>query len=116
MSDPVDRAGLREMADQLGGWEVIDELLDEYTKGARESLEKIEDAVAAGDAEALRSAAHGLKGSSLQMSVDGVADLSMELEEAGEAGDLDGAEALVGDLRDTLDEAVEVLDAMGEAG
>lgn len=112
MSDPVNRAGLRDMADQLGGWAVIDDLIDEYIKGARGSLGKIEDAVDAGDAEALRSAAHGLKGSSLQMNVDGVADLCRELEEAAEGGDLDGAEELVAETREAFEEAERVLEEM----
>lgn len=116
MSDPVNRAGLRDMADQLGGWEVIDDLIDEYLKGAHGSLQQMEEAVDAGDAEALRSAAHGLKGSSLQMNVDGVADLCLQLEEAGEAGDLEEAEVMVDETREALEEAERVLREMQEEG
>lgn len=115
MTGPVDRAALRQMADQLGGWEVVEELLEEYVGGARESVEAMEEAVEAGDAEALRSEAHGLKGSSLQMNVEGVADLCLQLEEAGEEGDLDGAEDLVRETRETLDEALDILEEMEEA-
>lgn len=108
----VDRAELRKMADQLGGWEVIEELIDEYVKGAREGLEEMEAALEAGDAEALRSAAHGLKGSSLQMNADGVADLCLELEEAGDAGDLEGADELLEETREAVAEAETIFEEM----
>jgi HPt (histidine-containing phosphotransfer) domain-containing protein len=110
----VNRAKLEELADQLGGWEVVDELIDEYLKGAWDTMDDIEAAVEEGDAEALRSAAHSLKGSSLQMNVDGVADLCLELEERGDEGRLDGAGDLAEEARASLEEAERVLNEMRE--
>lgn len=114
MAEPVNRAELRTLADQLGGWEVVDELIDEYLKGAWDTMDDIDAAIQEGDAEALRSAAHSLKGSSLQMNVDGVAELCLELEERGEAGELEGAGKLADEARENLEEAERILEEMRE--
>ena len=55
----------------------------------------IRDAVAGGNADKLRAAAHTLKGSSSSLGARALADLSADLERRGRSGSVEGAAALL---------------------
>ena len=64
------------------------EILQEYLQSAPADVAKVSAAVQAGDASALASAAHALKGASATIGAKGFAAIALELEHAGKAGDL----------------------------
>lgn len=69
-----------------------------YIESAPAQIERMRDAVAAGDSEALRQAAHTLKSSSANLGATRLADLCKELEQRGRDRRLDGAAALLPDV------------------
>ena len=81
--------------------EIIQMFLEDCPLRAAE----IRDAVAKGDAPALKAAAHSLKGSAAYMSASIVRGHAGDLERMGREGELDEAQASV----DALDAAVAVL-------
>ena len=70
-------------------------LIDLYLQSAPDLLGRLRDAVAAGDAEALRQAAHGLKSSSGNLGARPLMALCKTLEERGRMRHLDDAPALL---------------------
>ena len=60
--------------------EILQELFDIYFKEARKSLTEIAKCIENQDREALKRAAHHLKGSSQMMRADQISDLSVQLE------------------------------------
>lgn len=96
---PVDRERLFEMADQLGGPGLILDLIGLLFDEAPKYLARMEEAAKAGDADALRRAAHTLKSSAGQLSATDLSGMARELEARGEAGEMDGAVEAVADLR-----------------
>jgi HPt (histidine-containing phosphotransfer) domain-containing protein len=77
--------------------------------GAAEQVAALRTAVVAGDAAGLRSAAHRLKGSALNLGALKVADHALALEETCTSGRLDDAGPLLDRLESALDEAIEAL-------
>jgi HPt (histidine-containing phosphotransfer) domain-containing protein len=69
----------------------IAELLDMALETGAKHTRALEDAVATGDAESMRRAAHAIKGSSGNIGANTVMHLADELEQRARAGDLSGA-------------------------
>lgn len=69
----------RELADN-GGTRLIIELIEAFEADTAPGLGQLREAIAAADIGRLRSAAHSLKGSALQMAADAMASLCQELE------------------------------------
>lgn len=80
------------------------DVLDEYLNCAPSDVEKIRQAIAAQDAEALGRAAHALKGSSATIGARGLAELSKELEMAGKTGRMPETPAVFGRLTASFDQ------------
>jgi HPt (histidine-containing phosphotransfer) domain-containing protein len=72
-------------------------------------------AIAAGDADALRKAAHALKGSSANLGAQQVSAVSAELEKLGRSGTVQGAEALFARLESEFARALAALASRGPA-
>ena len=80
---------------RTGGRAMINELIDLYLDEMPVRLDLLREAVEAGDAEAVRAAAHKIKGSSANLGLPGVASASATLEDVGRRGDLEEADRLV---------------------
>ncbi|MBI5877008.1 MAG: PAS domain S-box protein [Chloroflexi bacterium] len=85
-------ADLKEMS--AGDASFIRRLITAYLAQTEELLPAIRQAIARGDAEALRQSAHKLKGGSASLGVKALAARCLELENLGRAGLTDGAGAL----------------------
>ena len=89
MNSILDLARLEEaFEDDTAG---IAELLDMALETGAKHTRALEDAVATGDAESMRRAAHAIKGSSGNIGANTVMHLADELEQRARAGDLSGA-------------------------
>jgi two-component system, sensor histidine kinase and response regulator len=78
-----------------GAPDLVTKLIDLYLQSTPDWLGRLRDAVAAGDAEALRQAAHGLKSSSGNLGAQPLAALCKTLEERGRMRQLEDAPALL---------------------
>ncbi|MCB0195881.1 MAG: response regulator [Anaerolineae bacterium] len=84
-------------------------LLITYLNEASEVVSVIQRAVAEGDANMLREAAHNLKGSSSYMGVTGLANLSSKLEQQGREGQINDATETTDQLVETFEQVRQVL-------
>jgi HPt (histidine-containing phosphotransfer) domain-containing protein len=92
-SDPIDGAVLDGLLDSLGGdLEFLGELLQTYFDDAPDQFKTLHAALAAGDAEAFRRAAHSLKSNSANFGAMALSGMCKELEEMGKSGTLEGAD------------------------
>ncbi len=82
----------RELLALVGGdSDIVSELARLFLEDGPRRLEDIKAALAAGDHQAVRNAAHTLKGSAASICAPRTADAALRLEELAEASDLDGA-------------------------
>jgi len=97
---------------------LIREIVQEYLTSGAELVEQIAEAVASRDAEGVRHAAHRLKGSSANLVVGRVAELSGYLETAAGTGDLTSLATSVTSLREAFHRTRQIMqqefgDALG---
>ncbi len=78
-----------------GTGEFFTKLVDAFLHKSPDDLRQLREAVAAGDSEAVRRAAHGFKSSCANMGATKLAELCKELEQAGRAADLSRNETLL---------------------
>ncbi len=78
-----------------GDKEIFVELCDIFLDDAPKRLAAIRTALGAGDAQALRAAAHAFKGSAGVFDADAIVAAARQLEELGGLGDLTGAPPVV---------------------
>ena len=83
--EAVDAAVLEELMMLLGdnGWEILVESIDSYLEDGSPSIQKLIDAVEAGDAKSLKEVAHTLKGISASLGAKPFAELCQQLESFG---------------------------------
>ncbi|WP_136798264.1 MULTISPECIES: Hpt domain-containing protein [Desulfosediminicola] len=88
--------------------EQIDQMLPEFVKTLGSHMEKLQQALAAGDLALLGSSAHTIKGAFLNLGLDDCVELAKEVEVQGKAlnEDTDYAQ-LVEELRDRLGELID---------
>jgi len=70
---------------------MLGELIESYLEETPKLLQELDDALESQDADRLRRAAHSLKSSSKDFGAGSLAELCLELETQGRAGDLAGA-------------------------
>jgi len=104
-----------ELYDRLGGdRELARELLAVFLEEHDKISGGVEAALRAGDAGALKTAAHGLKGMAANISAGVLRDVSLQIEKAADRGDLGAAGSLLQELQAamqaTLDRARRYLD------
>lgn len=88
----IDRAAWDGLLESFGGdTAFLSELLETYFDDAQQQIAAMRAAVAAGDAEALRRAAHSLKSSSAHFGALALSARCRGLEMLGKAGILEGA-------------------------
>jgi HPt (histidine-containing phosphotransfer) domain-containing protein len=96
------------------GEEDLRDLVDVYFEDVGSQLDRLQLALADGDADALAAAAHRVKGASLSIGAARVASLASELEVAGRANDLGGCDALLRAFESELEPTRDALNAMLE--
>jgi two-component system sensor histidine kinase/response regulator len=100
--DPGGLDDLRRRTATAQGSALIVDLVGLFLRDAPGRVEAIERALATPDAEALRQAAHALRGSSRTLGAVRMAGLCRELEEIGASGSVTGAAPLVAQLKEGL--------------
>jgi HPt (histidine-containing phosphotransfer) domain-containing protein len=91
-SNSIDRTVFDDLLDQVGGdREFLAELLQTYFDDSPKLLEALHSALAAGNVEEFRRAAHSLKSSSANFGAVRLSRMCKELEDMGKVGNLDGA-------------------------
>ena len=107
--DPSALASLRELG-------IVESVCATFRKDASGLLDALQSALVELDAEALRRAAHTLKGASRYVGARRVAQRAGAIERQAGQGALAEAELLALDLQELIDEALEALDREGGAG
>ncbi|RMF77779.1 MAG: response regulator, partial [Nitrospirae bacterium] len=97
----IDAARLREIAG--GDRAFARELLHLFLEDAQGHVAALAEAVARGEAEAVRQVAHTLKGSAANVGAEGVQRAALALERCGREADLAQAEPLLASLRSGLE-------------
>lgn len=85
----LDADALRELKQVMG--DDFSLLIDTFLNDSQVRLKAIDDAISAGDSDALRRGAHSFKGSASNMAAPLLAELCKELEELGREGEVSGA-------------------------
>jgi CheY-like chemotaxis protein/HPt (histidine-containing phosphotransfer) domain-containing protein len=108
-AEPAGDAGLEPSAieairaiDRSTGRRVLAGIVAQYLESSEQLSSAMDAAAAQGDAAAVRSAAHTLKGSSAQLGVRDVAARCLDLERRARAGDLSDAVDLIASIRLSL--------------
>ncbi len=89
--------------------ELLSEMMASFYETAPQLLDEMRSAIASGDADVLTSAAHKIKGSSGNFFAKAAYDLAFRLEQKGNSGNLDGADADCEQLATELDRLKEAL-------
>lgn len=92
-----------------GDHEVLAAVLEILREQGPSRLDAMERAVEAGEAAALESAAHALKGSASMLGMPTLSRLSLEVETLGADGRMDEAAALLPRLRAALERVLEAI-------
>jgi HPt (histidine-containing phosphotransfer) domain-containing protein len=91
VNGPLDERQLAELAEGMGGEDVLREILGLYREGLPRQLDRLRAAVKRGDAEEVRLAAHALRSGAAVLGACLLADTCAALERLGEREDLAGA-------------------------
>jgi len=110
----IDRRKVDEIAHILGD-EAFDELLAMFETETRARLRSLEDAIAAGDADATVAPLHSLKGASRNVGASVLGSLASELEHGARAGDIEALTAGVSRLVDVAETTLTALARRSEA-
>jgi HPt (histidine-containing phosphotransfer) domain-containing protein len=108
--DPAVLADLRQMRDR-GAPDVFKELLALFRADAPPLLSAMRTAVAEGNAQKLKAAAHSLKGAAANLGGRTLAALCAELEKIGRDGSVQGTEALLAELEPQFQRVCAMLEA-----
>ncbi|MCH2038827.1 MAG: Hpt domain-containing protein [Rickettsiales bacterium] len=84
-------------------------LVLKFCEMAKNLLGDIKQAVADGDAEALKRSAHPLKSSSAQLGAMKMSEIAKKLEMMGAEGSVEGADALISEFDEIMEESLEIL-------
>lgn len=89
--------------------ELIKECFDDFIQEYPRMLENIQQAIASGDAAGLDIHAHKIKGSLRYLAASGTAGIASALEQKGKKGEIEGAEDLYRQLRESCDQLKTVM-------
>ncbi|HUH38621.1 MAG TPA: Hpt domain-containing protein [Spongiibacteraceae bacterium] len=103
----VDAQALRELQQVMGNDFVL--LIETFLNDSRIRLAAIDEAIAAGDSEALRRSAHSFKGSASNMAAPLLAELCQRLETLALNGEIAAAPAVVQRIRTEYGHVLEAL-------
>ncbi len=105
--DAVDIEALRELKEIMEDQFAM--LVETFLQDSAVRMDEIDAALAAGDADALRSAAHSFKGSSSNLGLSSLADLLFKLETMGREGSTEGGAPIAAEVRTLFDRVSGVL-------
>jgi len=112
MTDIIDANVLSTLKESLGDDdEFLAELIQTFLEDAPEQLAAIRDAMAGGDAEVVRRAAHSMKSNSASFGAMALSGLCKQLEDLGKEGDLEAAVAVVPQVEAAYAQAEQALKA-----
>lgn len=95
-SEPIDRTALNAILDATGGDSAfLAEMIDAYLEDAAGLFGAIDGALASGQPEVWRRAAHSLKSNSATFGAGPLSELCREIEARGKAGEIDGLSSLL---------------------
>lgn len=101
---------LRALEKDLGG-DFLTELLELYFNDTRALLFQLEQAVQTADASAIAQIAHSIKGSSANMRMDQMADVSARIEKLAKTGQVGDSQSLLVELEREFDDVAKTLQA-----
>lgn len=84
--------------------DLLQDLLVILNESSHEELAQLKEACAQGDHSMARDMAHSIKGSALNLGMNGLGKLAYEIEKKAEENDMDGVRILLPDLEELLNE------------
>ena len=102
---PLNPAGVELLRSELGSTGVLADVIDLFGSQAPELIANLQRAINAGDAEAVRSNAHKLKGSAITLAATQTAELCEKLESQTVGGSLQGAGTLLEQIQSSFHRA-----------
>ena len=113
MGQPLNTSALTALRESTGDdREFLAELVGIFLAESPAQLAELETAITASNAGDVRRCAHTLKSNGATFGIDRLTGACRELENCASAGDLDGAEKLLKEIRDALAEARPSLEAL----
>lgn len=113
----IDRAALNELMESIGNDQAfLAELIADFYDDTEQQLDTVGEALASGDAESLRRAAHSLKSTSASFGAQRMSLLCRKLEEMGKTGELDGGSELTAQIEAEFQQVRGALDAIRDEG
>ncbi len=113
----IDRTVLDGLLESFGGdMEFLGEMLDTFFEDSPRQLEAARTGLAAGDAEAVRRAAHSLKSNCANFGALVLSGQCRELEMLAKAGSLEGGAELLARIAAGYEQAHAALEAIREGG
>ncbi len=109
MSDLVQMEELAQLKEIME--DEFDMLVSMYVEDSGKLIEEISSALQNQDAEAMRVAAHTLKGSSSNMCVSSISALAKAIEDKARENNFDGVDAALADIQQKHSEVVSILQA-----
>jgi len=88
----LDPSGIEQLRNEFGSTEILSELVELFDVQTRDRLIELQRAVEDGEASAVMSLAHQIKGGALTLAANRMAELCNELEGAARDGSLEGAQ------------------------
>jgi HPt (histidine-containing phosphotransfer) domain-containing protein len=111
--DPAIVADLRRARDAFGNPEFIRQLVELFQTGTPRKLDRVRDALAAGDAAAVAQVAHALTSNCGMLGASRMAAACARMEEAASRGDLASAAAAFRDAERDLPGVLHALSMLG---
>lgn len=109
MDEVIDRRVLKEILELQGedDSQFLKELLNVFQESAKEAILGIHTGIAQGDAQAVSSLAHKLKGSCLPIGATRVAKACAALEAEAKKGSLEGADVLLAQIMSEFEQVAQ---------
>lgn len=87
-------------------------LVELFVNDSKTLVDNIQSSISANDCEALRIAAHTLKGSSSNMCATVLSELCLQMENKAKSGELTGVDDLLSQIAETHQQTVEVIQSL----
>jgi HPt (histidine-containing phosphotransfer) domain-containing protein len=111
MPETIDQVAVARLLAMVGNDpDFVDELVDDFLAEAPQLAAAVRAALDVGDADGIVLPAHTLKGTSSSLGGVRVAEIARGIEERGQAGELDGVDAMLTDLEVALIELTAALE------
>jgi histidine phosphotransfer protein HptB len=88
--------------------ELLQELLDIFKESCMSDFELIKEGIEKGDADQVCSASHSIKGAAASLGVDGIRELTYEIEKDSRAGSVQVGREKLEELKDLLNQLQEI--------